>query len=147
MKRFIDVHTGEIMAGQGEVILKSDTGSACLIIAAYDPAHKIGALAHAMFANSPVRHESPVLRDAAHAIDEMVADMELLGSRPDTIEISLVAGENVRADHSNSAYRTNIDEVLGALKARRIRFRSDLLEDVGNAHVTLDVESGKISCE
>lgn len=146
MKRFIDVHTGEIVAGQGEVVLKSDAESACLIIAAYDPTKKIGALAHAMFDANGHKHHSPVLRDPAHAVDEMIDDMKMLGSLPENIEVSVVAGENV-PHHENPAYHKNIEAVLSVLKDRHIRFRTDLKEDIGAAHIILDVESGQVSCK
>lgn len=147
MKRFIDVHNGEIMAGQGEVILKSDAESACLIIAAYDPTKKIGALAHAMFENGHPHHASPILRNASQAIDEMIKDMSLLGSKTENIEVSVVAGENVRHQTDDPVYHQSIHEVVDVLKKRSLRFSQKLTEEIGSAHLALDVESGKISCK
>ena len=147
MKRFIDVHSGEIMAGQGDVILKSDAESACLIIAAYDPTKKIGALAHAMFEGGHPHHSSPVLRNATQAIDEMIKDMALLGSQAENIEVSVVAGENVRHNADDPVYHQSINEVVAALKKRSVHFSQNLKEEIGSAHLALDVESGEISCK
>jgi len=147
MKKRIDVHSGEIVAGQGAVVLKSDAPNACLIIAAHDPTQKVGALAHAMFASGHPAHPSPVLRDARNAIDEMVKDMALLGSHPENIEVTVVAGENVRHFPEDQTYHRSISEVLEALKERRLRLRNDLTEEIGAAHLALDVESGQIVCE
>ncbi len=143
MKRFIDVHTGEVMAGQGEVVLKSDADSACLIIAAYDATKKIGALAHATLDANGHKHHSPVWPDASHAVEEMINDMQMLGSQADDIEVSIVTGENVRHPE-NPGYRKNIDEILEILRQHHIRFREGASENIGNAHIVLDVESGQI---
>ena len=87
MKRFIDVHTGEVMAGCGEVVLKSDAQSACLVFAAYDSVRKIGALAHTMFFSNHSDRKSDFVnvQDASRAIDEMIEDMALLGANKDDV--------------------------------------------------------------
>lgn len=132
MKRFIEVHDGEVVAAQGEVVLKSDTDHACLVITACDSIHKIGALAHA------------IIPDVSHAIDEMITDMTLLGARKDDIEVCLVSGENVRHAQDDPTYNRNIASVLEVLKEKRVRFREDTATDIGKSHIALDVESGKI---
>ncbi len=149
MKRYIDVHNFEIVAGQGEVVLKSDAQSACLIIVAYDPTKKVGAVAHAMYANGSSQHRghhSPVLRDVPEAVDEMVREMVLLGSRQDDIEISAVTGENIHHTPNDPRYQHSIHDVLEVLKERHLRLRADLKEDIGDAHIVLDVDSGEILC-
>lgn len=146
MKRFIDVHTGEITAGQGEVILASDTNNACLVIAAYDANKKVGALAHAIYANGQHNHTSPVLRDVNHAVDELIRDMVMLGSQIEDIEISLVAGENV-PHHENPSYHRSIEEAIRAIKDHHLRIKNDVCEEVGAAHISLDIETGKVICK
>ena len=46
MKRFVGVHTGEIMSGKGETVLTSDSNNACLVIVAYDAAKKMSEVVH-----------------------------------------------------------------------------------------------------
>ena len=88
MKKFIDVHAGEVMAGQGEVVLKSDSNRACVVIAAHDSIKKIGGLAHSMFlAGLRNIKEESIREEAAKAIDEMLNDMSILGADLDNIEI------------------------------------------------------------
>ena len=147
MKRFVDVHTGEVMAGQGEVVLKSDTNGGCLVIVAYDKLHKIGALAHAMFLSEQQRKNCRKMRDAAAAINEMLEDMSLLGATANDIEVSLVAGENIPHEKDDPEYNHNIESTFNLLQQRHIKIREMASADPGTAHIALDVESGDILYE
>ena len=149
MKRFIDVGRGEIMAGQGEVVLKSKADRACLVIVAYDAAKKIGGLAHAMFLGNGLAQKriSGRIRDAAGAIDEMLKDMTLLGASRNDIEVSLVTGENVPPHSQDDPdYTRNIDSAIEILKKKNVRIKDNTAHDVGPMHVSLDVASGNILC-
>ena len=148
MKRFIDVHMGEVMAGKEDAVLHSDANNACLVIAAYDSVHKIGGLAHAMFVstNGVVRRKNqPKSRDASSAIDEMIKDMELLGSNKEDIKICLVTGENVPHEKDDPDYQKTIDNVINILKEKDIKFGEKTVTDIGDMHVALDVGTGTIS--
>ena len=146
MKKLIDVQRGEVMAGQGEVMLKSEAQGACLVIAAYDAKKKIGGLAHAMFLNGSLdkKHHSSVMRDAASAVDEMITDMTMLGSSRDDIEVSLITGENVRCPQSDPTYERNISSAIEILRNRHIKYADTAQALIGDVHVTLDVATGTI---
>jgi len=147
MKRMIDVHTGEVMAGQGDVVLKSDTNNACMVIVAYDALHKIGGLAHALFrgSNGGANLHAHALRDASYAIDEMIKDMTLLGSETKDIEVELVTGENVPHDKNDPDYKQSLTSAIELIRQKNMRLRENSIEDVGRAHVALDVSDGSIS--
>ena len=147
MKRMIDVHTGEVMAGQGDVVLKSDTNNACMVIVAYDALHKIGGLAHALFRgnNGGASLHAHALREASYAIDEMVKDMTLLGSETADIEVELVTGENVPHEKNDPNFKESLALALDLIQRKNMRLRKDTVEDVGRSHVSLDVSNGSIS--
>lgn len=147
MKRFIDVHRGEIMAGKGEVVLKSDAEAACLVIVAHDSVKKVGGLAHAMFRNRSLNKEfhSAVLRDASAAIDEMIEDMTMIGAGKDDIEVSLITGENVHHEKNDSNYERNIDSAINILRDKHIKMKGQVGADAGDLHVALDVETGRVT--
>jgi len=151
MKRMIDVHTGEIMAGCGDVVLKSDANNACLVIAAYDGMKKIGCLAHALFISEKFekRAHADVVQEASktidHAIEEMVSDMLLLGSNKNDIEVRLVAGENVPHQPQDEDYERKIHSAIDLMKQRQLKINPDQGTDPGSLHVSLDVSSGNIS--
>jgi chemotaxis receptor (MCP) glutamine deamidase CheD len=146
MKRRIDVHTGEIVAGQGEVVLQSDAQGACMVIVAYDAIKKIGGLAHALFASGNGLHtwQSTLMKNAEGAIDEMVSDMTLLGSDKNDIEVALIAGENISNGSQDAVYANRISETIDLLKQKQIRFKESQADDKGHNHVCLDVASGDI---
>jgi len=144
MKRFVDVHTGEVMAGRDEVILKSETNQACLVIAAYDSAKKVGALAHAMFSGGMKKNIS-LMRDAAGAIDEMLEDMTLLGSQKEDIKVCLVTGENVPHKDHDPNYDAKLSSTIELLKQKHIEVTENSVVDAGKSHIIFDVSSGQIS--
>ncbi len=146
MKRVIDVHRGEIMAGRGEVILESDTKGACLVIMAYDASHKIGGLAHALYFSGRIDKQwhSSTLRNASEAIDAMITDMILIGADYEHIEVTLVTGENVVHSEQDAEYVKNLNSTIEILKEKNIKFRENLCQDIGQHRVALDVESGSI---
>jgi chemotaxis receptor (MCP) glutamine deamidase CheD len=146
MKRRIDVHTGEIMAGQGEVVLQSDAQGACMVIVAYDAIRKIGGLAHALFSSGNGLHpwHSTLMKNAEGAIDEMVSDMTLLGSDKNDIEVALISGENISRGSQDPAYANRISETIELLKQKQIRFKENQAGDARHTHVCLDVASGNI---
>ena len=150
MKRFINVHKGEETAGSGEVVLKSDVrDTSCFVIVARDAAHKIGALAHALFIHGgPKEKKDPLLvKETKEAVDKMLSNMTLLGAKPDDIEVEMIAGENVRHQKDDRDYDDEVHCICEVLKDRHIRCRDHALKDVGPHHVALDVESGKISLD
>ena len=148
MKRFVDVHMGEVMAGKAEAVLHSDANNACLVIAAYDSVHKVGGLAHAKFvseeeARKKLNHSYS--REANNAIDEMIKDMKFLGSKIDNIEVCLVSGENVLHEKGDPDYKSRIESTIEILKKKHIKVKQITETDIGDKHVSLDVETGKLS--
>ena len=146
MKRFIDVHAGEVMAGRGDVILRSDTNNACLVIAAHDSTRKIGGLAHAIFLSGgmDIMKKLSISDDTSSIIDKMIEDMTILGSKRDDIEICLVTGENVPHTDDDPVYCKKIASAIELLKKKHIKVKKETAPDAGDTHVSLDVESGNV---
>ena len=147
MKRFVDVHRGEIMAGKGEVVLRSDAQAPCLVIVARDGTKKVGGLAHAMFRTGGLDKEvhSAVLKDTEHAIEEMIDDMTMIGANRDDIEVSLITGENVQHDKGDPNYVETLHAALDILREKHIKMKDNVEEDAGDLHVILDVYTGEVS--
>ncbi len=146
MKRFIDVHAGEIMAAAQDTVLRSNTNNACLVYVAYDKIKRIGALAHSMFLSGSLgeKWSSHILCDAERAIDEMIGDMKLLGSNVNDISIQLVSGENVPGVEHNSDYDANLRSAVDLIKKKHLNVNVSSAKDVGQAHVALDVATGEV---
>lgn len=148
MKRFVDVPAEEIIAGNAETVLHSDSKRSCLVLCAYDSMKKIGGLAHAMFLSGPAaekKHTSAAIREADRAIDEMLNDMMMMGAKKDNIEVCFIAGENVPHKKDDAEYNKTLRQALNVLKEKHVKYREDSLTDVGNKHVCFDVETGSVS--
>ncbi|MBN1869210.1 MAG: hypothetical protein JW847_01355 [Candidatus Omnitrophica bacterium] len=147
MKRLVDVHTGEIMAGSNGTVLHSDSHNRCLVICAYDSSNKIGGLAHATFFPGKVNHKvsSSILKDAGGAVEEMINDMLLLGANRDSIEVCLMTGENIPHRRDDPDYNRTLQEAIEILKEKHVRYKEGLIADAGDLHVSFDVETGHIS--
>ena len=147
MKRLIDVHTGEVMAGSEDTILHSDSHNRCMVICAYDKNKKVGGLAHATFLSGKLNKKcsNSLVRDTGGAIDEMVADMLLLGANKDDIEVCLMTGENIPHRKDDPDYNETLQEAIEILKDKHIKYKEGVLGDAGDLHVSFDVETGHIS--
>lgn len=147
MKRLVDVHTGEIMAGSNETVLHSDSHNRCMVICAYDSTKKVGGLAHAMFLSGKLNKKvpRPTLRDTSGAIDEMIDDMLLLGANRDDIEVCLMTGENIPHRKDDPDYNKTLQEAIKILKDKHIKYREGIAGDAGDLHVSFDVATGHIS--
>ncbi|HQP10294.1 MAG TPA: hypothetical protein PKV41_02785 [Candidatus Omnitrophota bacterium] len=147
MKRTIDVHMGEVMAGSEETVLHSDSHNRCLVICAYDNLRKIGGLAHATFHPGKLnrKYSNSILRDAGGAIDEMIADMLVLGAHKEDIEVCLMTGENIPHCPDDPEYNKTLQEAIDILKEKHVKYRDGLVADAGSLHVSFDVSTGHIS--
>lgn len=147
MKRLVDVHTGEVMAGSEGTILHSDSHNRCMVICAYDKEKKVGGLAHAMFLSGRLNKKcsNSILRDAGGAIDEMIDDMLMLGATKEDIEVCLMTGENIPHRKDDPDYNQTLQEALEILKEKHIKYREGAIADAGDLHVSFDVETGHIS--
>ena len=147
MKRFIDVHSGEVMAGLGDIVLKSETSNACLVIAAYESVHKVGALAHTIFSSNhhDLKMDFTMMEEASKAVDAMINDMTLLGADKNAIEVRFITGENIPHEQEDPIYNRNLTLAMEVLKEKQLRLREQPAKDVGRHHIALDVESGEVA--
>ncbi len=147
MKKTIDVQTGEVKAGVGEVILQSKAIGSCLGIAAYDAVKHIGALAHTMLPGSaPEGKTIKRTKYCADAIDAIISRMGRLGSRKEEIEVVLVGGGNVLKKEDDTICNENIESALKLLKKKALKVRTQAVGGIIRRSVSLDVERGIVYC-
>jgi len=145
MKRIIDVNTGEVEAGGRGTILRSNAIASCVVVAAYDPAKKVGALAHVMVPGAaPGGKGFQRTRYAADAIEEMMSRMTELGVNKEDIEVCLVGGGNVLKKEDDTICRANIASVVDILDKKRVKIRAKTLGGTERRTVSLDVDEGSV---
>ncbi|MHC4573020.1 MAG: chemotaxis protein CheD [Planctomycetota bacterium] len=146
MNEIIDVSTGEVRVGGSKTILRAIAIGSCIVIAAYDPKQRIGAMAHVMLPGSAPKKAAEKTKYAADAIDKMIKDMAAAGSNKDDIEVCLVGGGNVLNRQDDTICKDNIDSTTGLLRKKQIPVRSSALGGTERKGVFLNVENGSISC-
>jgi chemotaxis protein CheD len=145
MKNHIHVSTGEVNAAKETTILMSAAIGSCVVIAAYDVANKIGALAHIMLpGTSPFKRTSDRTRYAEDAIEEMIGMMTGLGTDRENIEVCLVGGANVLKRKDDTIGQDNIDSVTELLTKQNIDIKAKVVGGFERMSVTLNVENGTI---
>lgn len=145
MKEIIDVNTGEVKVSAEKTMLRSIAIGSCIVVTAYDPKKKVGAMAHVMLPGSAPNKSLERTKYAADAIDDMISRMIKAGSNQDHIEVCLVGGGNVLKREDDTICKSNIDSTTQLLKKRRIPVRSSVLGGTERKGVFLDVESGTVS--
>ena len=146
MKKIIEVQTGEVEAGRGEIILKSDAIGSCVVITAYDSKKKLGAMAHVMLpGRSPQKDFPHRTRYAADAIEVMINKLARLGVNKDEIEVCLVGGGNVLKRNGDTIWKDNIDSVVELLREKGIKIGAKALGGTERRSVSFNVERGSVS--
>ncbi|HUW20078.1 MAG TPA: chemotaxis protein CheD [Sedimentisphaerales bacterium] len=145
MKKIIDVNTGEVKLGGRKTILRSLAIGSCIVIAAYDSKHRVGAMAHIMLPGGSPKETPDRTKYAADAIDELIRKMTRAGAKKDDIEVCLVGGGNVLKKKDDSICRDNIESTTRLLSEKQIPVRNSVLGGTERKGVFLDVETGSIS--
>lgn len=145
MEKVINVGTGSVKVSRVGTILKSSAIGSCVVVAAYDPGKKVGAMAHIMLPGHwPGNTEGKRTRYAAEAIDEMLRKMIRIGSDRDGIEVCLVGGANVLEKEDDTICADNIESTLDFLGEKRLRVMARAVGGTSRRSARLEVESGKI---
>jgi len=146
MKEIIDVNTGYIVLGEGNVILRSVALGSCIAAVAYDSKKKIGAIAHIVLPGKAPENFLEKTKYAADAIDEMIGRMLKKGSKHSNIEVCLVGGGNVLKRKDDTICAANIESTTQLLNNKNIPIRATALGGTKRKSISLDVESGAVSC-
>ena len=146
MSKFVDVSTGEVQLASGEVTLRSIAIGSCVVVAAYDSARRVGALAHVMLPGKvPWGKEAEKTRYASDAIDELISQMAKAGSDISRIEAVLVGGGNVLQKQDDTVCRDNIESTISILAQKSVPIRAAILGGTRRKGIFFDVESGCVS--
>jgi chemotaxis protein CheD len=139
----IDVDTGEIKIGTGDVTLRSSTIGSCVVIAGYGLKEKVGVLAHVMVPGK-APGASPNTKYAIDAIDKMISLMARRGMQNGDFEVCLAGGANVLKDNDDTICRNNINSVKDYLGRKKIKIKAESLGGTERRSVAFDVAAGDI---
>jgi len=145
MDDIVEVGTGEVKVSVGRGILRSFAIGSCVVVAAYDSMHKVGALAHIMLPGSAPDGYAYRTRYAADGIDELIRQMAVEGSKKPDIEVCLVGGANVLKKDDDTICKENGESTTRLLAERQIRVRAAVLGGTERKGVSLNLYCGTVS--
>lgn len=155
----IEVEMGDIAVTKGEDNLVASGIGSCLVIALYDPKHKIGALAHTMLYARRLLFEvrnskderrktnpkSPDTKYADIAIDEMLKRIEVLGAKRENIEAKLIGGANMFSAFESDIGKENVSSSKEKLKEEGIAIVGECVGGSQGRSVELSVATGIVT--
>jgi chemotaxis protein CheD len=146
VKDDVSVDSGHVDARKGKGILRASAIGSCVVVAAYDPASRVGSLAHVMLPGvSRNRDVSMRTKYAEDAVQEMLHRMTALGATTAGLRACLVGGGNVLGeDHESPGPETarSLTEILGRSGIEPI---ATSLGGMERRSCTLDVASGRVT--
>ncbi len=126
MKR-AEVDMGHVrVSGSGETLTASGVGS-CLVITLYDPAHRIGGMAHAMLppaSRAPGRNGRDTKYTDA-AIDELLRRLSARGADTRRLEAKIVGGADMFPDLKSDIGEANVASAKEKLASENIRLAAE----------------------
>lgn len=139
------VNTGEVRSGDDKTILNSGAIGSCVVITAFDPVMSVGAMAHVMLPGSmQFKNQSQSTIYAANAIDEMLSQLEKIGTRKENIEICVVGGANVLKRENDSIGKENMDSVEKLLHEKQLEIKAKATGGFERRTVLFDIAKGRI---
>jgi len=143
-KHVIDVDTRQVVCSGADSSLRSNAIGSCIVVAAYDRSNKRGGLAHILLPGSAPANEKVKTKYAADAIDQMIGELERMGTDIQDIDVCLVGAGNVLEKTDDTICEKNIESVTRLFKERNIPVRKSALGGTKRKFLYMDVESGKI---
>jgi len=145
MKEIIDVSTGQVKLGRGNVVLRSLAIGSCIAAAAYDCRARIGAVAHIMLPGRAPQNSPEKTRYAEDAIEELIGLMADGSSSPGNLDVCLVGAGNVLRKADDTICMANIRSTIQAFEQRDIPIRATALGGADRKSIFLDIVTGKVS--
>jgi len=145
MNKVVDVNTGEVRVGGKDLILRSTAIGSCIVVAAYDPSSRTGALAHIMLPGCAPSREPDKSKYAEDAIAQMIKKLVKAGAKRKRIEACLVGAGNVLREKRDTICRQNINSVTELLANMRVAIRASAVGGTSRRSVSLDIQAGCVS--
>lgn len=140
-KILIYVNTGEVRSGSPDTILNSGAIGSCVVITAYDPEKKNGAMAHVMLPGTvPSKNQMNSTKYAANAIAELLSQMKSPDSKPENLEICIVGGANVLKRENGHIGEDNLISVKMLLHEKQLEIKAQSIGGLERRTVIFDIE-------
>ncbi len=142
--KVVDVNTGEVKIGVGEVVLRSNAIGSCIVVVVYNPEARTGGLAHIMLPGAS-RNKKVNTKYADDAILELLDKLLNLGIPKSKLTACVVGAGNVLKRENETLCMANINYVTGLLERFDIPVNAQSLGGVERRSVVLDVATGTVN--
>lgn len=142
----IEVSTGEVKAGDGEMTLNASAVGSCMIITAYDRKKKAGAMAHIMLpGKASEKHLFHKNRYAADAIQTMIHILKKKRADINDLEVCLAGGGNVLNKENDTICNAIISSVKKLIAEKGWVPKAEEIGGNLRRSVTLNISTGTVT--
>jgi len=137
---------GEIAVAHNPCLLEAIGLGSCVAVCLYDKRQGIGGLAHVMLGKPPdnIREDINPLRYADYAIDEMINEMEKLGSKKINIKAKIFGGAAMFGNSIFKIGENNIKSVKKKLLKEKIKIIAEDLGGEKGRNIWFNTEDGSV---
>jgi len=137
------VASGCVATGSRTGVIRSTPLGSCVAVVAYDKTSKTGGMAHIMLpGTSPTEDKAEENKYAENAIENLLDELESLGSNKANIEICLIGGANVLRKENDTIADDLIFCIFEILERKKLSIKRTSLGgyERRTAKLTLDTE-------
>ena len=139
-----EVYTGEVRSTRCATLASNAIGS-CIAVMMIDESRQTGGIAHVMLPGRAERaQQDHRFRYAENAIEELVRQMNDLGSRESELIAVVAGGGNVLRRPDDTICAMNINSVLDVLKKRGVPVAASSLGGMERRKVRLDLSTCRV---
>jgi len=143
----VEIATGEVKIGQGEVILNASALGSCIAVVAYDPIGRRGGIAHVMLPGRARQDNDPKCnRFVENGIETLFDTLQQQGTLLRHTRICIAGAANVLKRPDDTICAGNITSVRNTLVATGLSICSESVGGFVRRRVRLYLPAGHVEC-
>ncbi|MEA1875636.1 MAG: chemotaxis protein CheD [Bacteroidota bacterium] len=140
------VATGQLATGSETGLIKSSPLGSCVAVVAYDKTSKTGGIAHIMLpGKSPTEDKAEENKYAENAIENLLDELNKLGSKKTNIEICLLGGANVLRKENDTIADNLIFSIFEIVEREKLSIKRTSLGGYERRTAKLTLDTGSVT--
>lgn len=138
--------TGHLATGSKKGVISTSPLGSCVAVIAYDKTSKTGGIAHIMLpGKSPTEDNAEENKYAGNAIENLIDELNKLGSKKANIEICMVGGANVLRKENDTIADNLILSIFEIMERKKLSIKRTSLGGYERRTAKLTLDTGIIS--
>jgi chemotaxis protein CheD len=143
----VEISTGEVKVGQGEIILNASALGSCIAVVAFDPIGRRGGMAHVMLPGKARQDGDPKpFRFVENGIEALIESLQQQGSFLQHTRICIAGAANVLRRPDDTICAGNINSVRKKLLTSGLSICSESVGGFVRRRVRLYLPAGHVEC-